>query len=45
MKKKPLVCRKHHLPTEDVVGVAREGWVSSVAALPNTDLVASGKCV
>lgn len=45
MKKKPLVCRKHHQPSN--VGVstdaAEEHWVSSVAAYPNTDLVASGK--
>ena len=43
MKKKPLVCRKHHQISGDGVDVVKEHWVSCVAALHNTDLVASGK--
>ncbi len=43
MKKKPLVSCKHHQHDDSEVGVVNEYWVTSVAALPNTDLVASGK--
>ena len=42
MKKKPLVYRRHHQPSKADVGLVKEHWVSSVAAYPNTDLVASG---
>ena len=44
MKKKPLVIRPHHQTWEEkeVVVVKREHWVTAVAALPSTDLVASG---
>ena len=44
MKKKPVLTRMHHhLPSEEEeVSKAREHWVTSVAAYPNTDLLASG---
>ena len=45
LKKKPLVVHRHtqeHLPTSLP---AQDVWVTAVAALPFTDLVASGKLV
>ena len=43
-KKKPLARRPHSLETEgEVEGGVGEGWVTSVAAYPNSDLVASGR--
>ena len=41
VKKKPLVKRAHSSEEEGV----GEGWVTAVAAFPNSDLVASGVCV
>ena len=47
VKKKPLVRRLHNSAVcEEGGGEGREvgsGWVTAVAALPNTDLVASGE--
>ena len=46
MKKKPLVRRPHALQdskTEEG-GSVGDGWVTTVAAYPNSDLVASGTC-
>jgi len=43
MKKKPLVCRNHRLQSNDTLSMPRECWVTSVAALTNSDLVASGE--
>ena len=44
VKKKPLVVRPHHFhsESENTPPMAEEHWVTSVAAYPNTDLIASG---
>ena len=46
VKKKPLVKRAHSSEEEGEKGEGvGEGWVTAVAAFPNSDLVASGVCV
>ena len=41
MKKKPLILKPHHVEGEGPMG--GDHWVTSVAAYPSSDLIASGK--
>ena len=41
MKKKPLILKPHHVEGEGPTG--GDHWVTSVAAYPSSDLIASGK--
>ena len=44
-KKKPLctVSKAHQPDDESYAGTPRESWITSVATVRNTDLIASGK--
>ena len=42
-RKKPLVSVNHHVDDHSLSTIAGELWVTAVAALPFTDLIASGK--
>jgi hypothetical protein len=45
-KKKPLCTVKaHQAADESKAGTPRESWITSVASVRNTDLIASGKMV
>ena len=45
LKKKPLVVQRHNQEQLPSTLAMQDVWVTAVAALPFTDLVASGKLV
>ena len=45
VKKKPLMYQKHNSTSNNAGTCVCDTWVSSVTALPYSDLIASGVCV